>query len=48
VEAGVPDPADRLFERYVDEALDALQPDLRARISNVEISDARLIEIDRY
>jgi predicted Zn-dependent protease with MMP-like domain len=37
VEAGVPDPADRLFERYVEEALDALPPDLRARLSNVEI-----------
>jgi predicted Zn-dependent protease with MMP-like domain len=37
VEAGVDDPADRLFEQYVEEAFDALPPDLRARMSNVEI-----------
>jgi hypothetical protein len=37
VEAGVTDPADRLFEEYVEDALDSPPSDLRARMSNVEI-----------
>jgi predicted Zn-dependent protease with MMP-like domain len=36
VEGGLPDPAGR-FEEYAQDALDSLPPDLRTRMSNVEI-----------
>jgi predicted Zn-dependent protease with MMP-like domain len=36
MESGLPEP-ERLFEEYAQEALDSLPPELRARMSNVEI-----------